>query len=69
MRIAIITESFPRPAHPSTYDGRVWSADRLHPNERGHRLLAGPPQIMSGVPNRLALWLDPMDARRSSCAQ
>lgn len=23
-----------------TYDGRNWSVDRLHPNERGHRLVA-----------------------------
>jgi hypothetical protein len=26
--------------HPSTYDSRMWSADRLHPSERGHRLVA-----------------------------
>jgi lysophospholipase L1-like esterase len=25
---------------PETYDRRNWSADRLHPNERGHRLIA-----------------------------
>lgn len=25
---------------PGTYDRRIWSADRLHPNERGHRLIA-----------------------------
>jgi lysophospholipase L1-like esterase len=26
--------------HPLAYDARMWSIDRLHPNERGHRLLA-----------------------------
>ncbi|HEX9033385.1 MAG TPA: hypothetical protein VF834_16215, partial [Streptosporangiaceae bacterium] len=25
---------------PQTYERRMWAADRLHPNERGHRLLA-----------------------------
>ena len=25
---------------PDTYDRRMWSVDRLHPSERGHRLLA-----------------------------
>jgi lysophospholipase L1-like esterase len=25
---------------PETYDRRNWSVDRLHPNERGHRLMA-----------------------------
>ncbi len=27
-------------AHPLVFDRRMWSIDRLHPNERGHRLLA-----------------------------
>lgn len=26
---------------PATYERRYWSVDRLHPNERGHRLIAG----------------------------
>ena len=26
--------------HPSTYDRLMWSVDRLHPSERGHRLVA-----------------------------
>jgi lysophospholipase L1-like esterase len=26
--------------HPDTYERRMWSVDRLHPSERGHRLLA-----------------------------
>jgi lysophospholipase L1-like esterase len=25
---------------PATYERRYWSADRLHPNERGHRFIA-----------------------------
>jgi lysophospholipase L1-like esterase len=29
------------PEQPGVYDPRVWSIDRLHPGERGHRLLAG----------------------------
>jgi lysophospholipase L1-like esterase len=28
------------PEQPGVYDPRVWSIDRLHPGERGHRLLA-----------------------------
>jgi len=27
--------------HANTFDRRMWSIDRLHPSERGHRLLAG----------------------------
>jgi lysophospholipase L1-like esterase len=27
-------------AHPGTYDRQMWSIDRLHPGERGHRLIA-----------------------------
>ncbi len=27
-------------AHPATYDKAMWSIDRLHPSERGHRLVA-----------------------------
>jgi lysophospholipase L1-like esterase len=34
------TVHFDAAAHPSTYDRRMWSVDRLHPSERGHRLLA-----------------------------
>jgi hypothetical protein len=26
--------------HPSTYDRLMWSIDRLHPSERGHRMVA-----------------------------
>jgi lysophospholipase L1-like esterase len=27
--------------HPAVYDPGMWGADRIHPSERGHRLLAG----------------------------
>lgn len=27
--------------HPAVYDPRMWGVDRIHPSERGHRLLAG----------------------------
>lgn len=27
--------------HPAIYDPRMWGVDRIHPSERGHRLLAG----------------------------
>ena len=35
------TLHFDAAGHPLTYDRRMWSVDRLHPSERGHRLLAG----------------------------
>jgi lysophospholipase L1-like esterase len=34
------TLHFDAAGHPSTYDRRMWSVDRLHPGELGHRLLA-----------------------------
>lgn len=34
------TLHFDAAGHPLTYDPRMWSVDRLHPSERGHRLLA-----------------------------
>jgi lysophospholipase L1-like esterase len=34
------TVHFDAAGHPSTYDRRMWSVDRLHPGELGHRLLA-----------------------------
>src|SRR5262249_31845787 len=34
------TVHFDAAGHPETYDRRMWSVDRLHPSERGHRLLA-----------------------------
>jgi lysophospholipase L1-like esterase len=35
------TVHFDAVADPATYDRRMWSADRLHPSERGHRYIAG----------------------------
>src|SRR5215468_976780 len=35
------TLHFDAAAEPVTYDRRMWSADRLHPSERGHRYIAG----------------------------
>lgn len=34
------TLHFDAAAEPQTYDRRSWSVDRLHPSERGHRLIA-----------------------------
>jgi lysophospholipase L1-like esterase len=34
------TLHFDAAGDPSTYERRNWSVDRLHPNERGHRLIA-----------------------------
>jgi lysophospholipase L1-like esterase len=34
------TTHFDAAGHPATYDRPMWSVDRLHPSERGHRLLA-----------------------------
>jgi hypothetical protein len=36
--------------HPETYDRRMWSVDRLHPSERGHRLVACAYASLLGVP-------------------
>ncbi len=35
------TVHFDAVAHPAAYDRRMWSVDRLHPSERGHRFIAG----------------------------
>src|SRR5215831_17666734 len=35
------TVHFDAAADLATYDRRMWSADRLHPSERGHRYIAG----------------------------
>ncbi len=35
------TVHFDAAAHPATFDRRMWSVDRLHPSERGHRFIAG----------------------------
>ena len=36
--------------HPATYERRMWSVDRLHPSERGHRLLARSYAALLGLP-------------------
>jgi lysophospholipase L1-like esterase len=36
--------------HPATYERRMWSVDRLHPSERGHRLLARSYAGLLGLP-------------------
>ena len=35
------TVHFDAAGDPETYDRSMWSVDRMHPNERGHRLIAG----------------------------
>ena len=35
--------------HPETYDRRMWSVDRLHPSERGHRLVAHSYAVLLGA--------------------
>ncbi|GIH12890.1 SGNH/GDSL hydrolase family protein [Rugosimonospora africana] len=42
--------------HPATYERRMWSVDRLHPSERGHRLLARSFADLLGLPP--ARWPD-----------
>jgi lysophospholipase L1-like esterase len=34
------TVHFDAASTPATYEKRMWAVDRLHPNERGHRLIA-----------------------------
>jgi lysophospholipase L1-like esterase len=49
------TLHFDAAGHPHTYDRRMWSVDRLHPSERGHRLLAAGFATLlagSGIPVR-----------------
>lgn len=41
--------------HPALYDPRMWSVDRLHPSERGHRLLTrlfAAEMLKRGIPLR-----------------
>ncbi|GLY86596.1 SGNH/GDSL hydrolase family protein [Actinoallomurus iriomotensis] len=41
--------------HPSLYDLAMWGVDRIHPSERGHRLLAG--LFADGLADRgVPLW-------------
>ena len=44
--------------HPAVYDPGMWGVDRIHPSERGHRLLAG--LFAAGLAERGApLWSCP----------
>ncbi|MGH3376055.1 MAG: SGNH/GDSL hydrolase family protein [Actinoallomurus sp.] len=50
--------------HPAVYDPGMWGVDRIHPSERGHRLLAG--LFAAGLAERgLPLWSLP-DPRPSN---
>jgi lysophospholipase L1-like esterase len=40
MAARFATLHFDVAGHPATYERRMWSVDRLHPSERGHRLIA-----------------------------
>jgi hypothetical protein len=40
MAARFATVHFDVAGHPATYDRAMWFVDRLHPNERGHRVLA-----------------------------
>jgi lysophospholipase L1-like esterase len=44
------TVHFDAPGHPDAFDRRMWSVDRLHPSERGHRLVAHAYAALLGVP-------------------
>ena len=44
------TVHFDAAGHPLAYDRRMWSVDRLHPSERGHRLVACAYAALLGVP-------------------
>lgn len=50
------------PELPGAYDAPMWSVDRLHPGERGHRLLAGAAYdtlVAAGMPGRRRPDADP----------
>ncbi len=58
--------------HPHVFDRRMWSIDRLHPNERGHRLLAAlccETLAEHGWPIASAPSLEPTSAPPSRAAQ
>jgi lysophospholipase L1-like esterase len=55
--------------HPATYDSRMWSVDRLHPSERGHRLLAYSYACLLGVPPERRPDLEPSNRPPSRRAQ
>jgi lysophospholipase L1-like esterase len=53
------TVHFDAVGHPATYDRRMWSVDRLHPSERGHRLVAYSYACLLGVPPAYRPDLEP----------
>jgi hypothetical protein len=55
--------------HPGTYDRRMWSVDRLHPSERGHRLIAYSYAEMLGIPETGRPDLEPINRPPSRRAQ
>jgi lysophospholipase L1-like esterase len=66
------TVHFDAAGHPDTYDRRMWSVDRLHPSERGHRLLAagfGRMLATAGVPVWSQPSLHPTNPEPSRAAQ
>jgi lysophospholipase L1-like esterase len=66
------TLHFDAAEHPYTYERSMWSVDRLHPSERGHRLLAaGFASLLadSGVPLRAGPSTDPTSPEPTRGAQ
>jgi lysophospholipase L1-like esterase len=53
------TVHFDAVGHPQTYDRRMWSVDRLHPSERGHRLVAHAYATLLGIPEEQRPSLEP----------
>jgi lysophospholipase L1-like esterase len=53
------TVHFDAVGHPGTYDRRMWSVDRLHPSERGHRLVAHSYAALLGIPEERRPSLEP----------
>ena len=59
-------------AVPGVYDRRLWSVDRLHPSERGHRLLAGSYWDLlaaNGFPVGMRPPPEPTNTEATLCAQ
>jgi lysophospholipase L1-like esterase len=63
------TVHFDAVGHPDTYDRRMWSVDRLHPSERGHRLVAYSYAGLLGVPPEGRPALEPSSAPPTRRAQ
>jgi GDSL-like Lipase/Acylhydrolase family len=66
------TLHFDAAGHPLTYDPRMWSVDKLHPSERGHRLLAASFADLlagAGVPVHEKLDIEPTSPEPSRIGQ